>query len=133
MGKVILSVVMMLIGMSVSAADYHYLTFQTASGTTTSVALSNLKITFSNGKLVAVNDASSTSLTLTDLSKMYFSESSSTGIQSTATADNSPVQVFTVEGVCMGEFLSIQEAVQQLKKNVYVIKSKDKTFKLAVK
>lgn len=133
MGKVFITAVMVLIGMSVSAEDYNYLTFETSSGTTTSVALSNLKITFANGKLVAVNSATSTTLTLSELSKMYFSNTSSTGIESVSTSGNAPVKVYTVTGMYMGEFATINEATQNLKKDVYVVKADDKTFKIAVK
>jgi hypothetical protein len=133
MGKVFITAVMVLIGMSVSAEDYNYLTFETSSGTTTSVALSNLKITFANGKLVAVNSATSTSLALSELSKMYFSNTSSTGIESVGTSTTTSVKVYTVTGMFIGEFASVNEATQNLKKDVYVVKADDKTFKIAVK
>ena len=133
MGKVFITAVMVLIGMSVSAEDYNYLTFETSSGTTTSVALSNLKITFANGKLVAVNSATSTSLTLSELSKMYFSNTSSTGIESVGTSTTTSVKAYTVTGMFIGEFASVNEATQNLKKDVYVVKADDKTFKIAVK
>ena len=133
MGKVFITAVMVLIGMSVSAEDYNYLTFETSSGTTTSVALSNLKITFANGKLVAVNSATSTTLTLSELSKMYFSNTSSTGIESVGTSTTTSVKVYTVTGMFIGEFASVNEATQNLKKDVYVVKADDKTFKIAVK
>ena len=57
--------------------DYPYLTFQTVDGTTTSLSVESLNITFENGQLVAINTDGDEMFALSDLSKMYFSEGSS--------------------------------------------------------
>ncbi len=56
--------------------SYSYLTFEKSDGTTSSVALSDLSMTLDGSKtsLTAVNQSGSQTFTLTDLSKMYFSE-----------------------------------------------------------
>lgn len=54
--------------------DYPYLTFQSADGTTKSLSVESLFITFENGQLLATNVDGDEVLTLTDLTKMYFSD-----------------------------------------------------------
>lgn len=58
--------------------DYLYLTFQNADGATKSLSVESLSITFGDGKLMATNVDGEEVLSLTDLSKMYFSKNAST-------------------------------------------------------
>ena len=57
--------------------DYLYLTFQNADGTTKSLSVESLSITFEDGKLMATNVDGEEALSLSDLSKMYFSKNTS--------------------------------------------------------
>ena len=54
--------------------DFPYLTFETADGTTKSLSVESLFITFENGQLLATNVDGNKILSLTDLTKMYFSD-----------------------------------------------------------
>jgi len=125
---------MVLWGISTAQAyDFPYLTFQTASGTTTTVAVEGMTITVADGQLVVQNAEGTQTFTLSTLSKMFFTDASdATGITDTPAA-NEPVQVFTTGGLSMGTFDSLDKAKAALKPGVYVIKSKSKTFKIAVR
>ena len=78
MKKMLLSLTMMASSLTAMAQDYPYLTFETADGAKTSISTSSLTIKIQDGKLMA----GSIELTLTDLNKMYFSNSDeTTGIE----------------------------------------------------
>lgn len=117
------------------AYDYPYLTLQKSDGTEQSVAVEQLKLTFSDGQLVLSNSDGTTTISLSDLSKMYFSTSATAGIstQITEATDDSPVEVYTLSGMSIGSFESVAEAKKQLKAGIYVMKSKTRTLKITVK
>ena len=116
----------------IMAYDYPYLIVEAADGTVTSLSVTNLKITFSNGKLVATNDSGTTNLTLSDLAEMYFS-TSPTGIDNvTSDAADESVTAYTVAGQKVGDFKNATEARQQLAHGAYLLKSKSKTIKILV-
>ncbi len=115
-----------------SADDYNYLVFTATDGTETSFATGRLKITFSDGMLVASNADGTQRFVITDLSKMYFS-STTTAVGHVETAVNdAPVTVYTVTGVKLGVFDSADAARQQLKSGIYLFKTKLETHKTIV-
>ena len=122
------------IGHSVQAGDFTYLTFQSIDGTEISFSVSQLKITFSNGQLVAENSETNQTISLSDLNKMYFTNSAVTNIEEDQPiADEAGVEVFTTAGVSMGRFSSLSQAKQALSMGVYIVKQSDKTYKIAIK
>jgi hypothetical protein len=130
----VITLTLVLIGIATAMAyDFPFLTFQTSDGTTKSVAVEELSITISNGQLVLTNAEGTESFTLSDLSKMYFSQSNETaGIAGTDT-DNEEISVFTIGGLHMGTFQSVSEAKASMKPGIYVMKTKSKTLKTIVK
>jgi len=105
------------------AEDYPYLTFELTDGTKASVSTASLTLTM-NGTTLTTG---SQSFTLTNLSKMYFTKTDmSTGIKSIEngelTIDN---EIYDLQGH------KVTKA--QMKKGVYIVKTKDKTYKIAVK
>ena len=72
--------------MSAAAGDYKYLAIETSDGTVRTVSVEQLKVTFSDGCLVASSADGQTQVTLTDLKKMYFTNDAATAI-GTITAD----------------------------------------------
>jgi len=133
MKRTILSFCLAAAFVSVAADDYDYLVFQTSDGSEQAVSVSNLKLTFANGALTATNSDGSQTFTLTDLSKMYFSDSA-TGISAvTANDGDESVEVYSVAGVRMGSFSFLSDAKSQLRQGVYVIKSNGKNLKISVK
>ena len=115
-----------------NAADYHYLVFKSADGNSTSLSALGLTITFQDGNLVASDGTTQASFPLSELSSMYFSNTS--GIATVSTARNDGlVTVYSATGACCGQFSSLGEARQQLQPGVYVMRMKDQTIKIAVK
>ena len=124
MKKLLLTCLILCAGLTtMHAEDYSYLTFELTDGTKVSVSTASLTLTI-NGTTLTTG---SQSFTLTNLSKMYFSTTNmSTGIETitTATLDDA-TDIYDLQGhkVTKG----------QMKKGVYIIKTKDKTYKIAVK
>ena len=103
--------------------DYPYLTFETADGTKTSISTASLTIHIQDGKLMA----GSTELTLADLSKMYFSTSDeTTGIEEVniTTLDES-VDIYDLQGRKVSK--------EQMRRGIYVVKTKSGIRKVSVK
>ena len=109
--------------LSAMAEDYPYLTFETANGTKTSISTLSLTISIQDGKLMA----GSMELTLADLSKMYFSTSNeTTGIEE--------VSIATLDDTAdIYDLLGRKVSKAQMRRGVYVIKTKNGTRKVNVK
>jgi len=123
MKKMILSLSMLAGSLSAMAEDYPYLTFETANGTKTSISTLSLTISIQDGKLMA----GSMELTLADLSKMYFSTSNeTTGIEE--------VSIATLDDTAdIYDLLGRKVSKAQMRRGVYVIKTKNGTRKVNVK
>jgi hypothetical protein len=126
MKKVLLTLLVQAVALTVQADDYPYLTFETADGTKTSVSSTALTITIQNGKLMA----GSAELTLADLSMMYFSSTNeTTAINAIETDDlslNDADAIYDLAG------RRIPSGVT-LSKGIYVIKKGSITRKIQVK
>ena len=123
MKKFIVSLLMMMGALAVHADNYTYLTFETTDGAKISVEASSLSITISGTTLTA----GSQQFTLSNLSKMYFSTSNeTTGIKAISAQELSDTtEIYDLNG------RKVQK--DQLRKGVYVIKTKSGTQKIAVK
>ena len=111
------------------AVTYDYLTFDQSNGTSTSVPTEGLTITFNNGNLVA---SDGTTIALSSISKMYFSDTSSIHYQSTTIAEG-PVDVFSITGNHVGTFDSGTTIKDKLPKGVYLmIPAKGKATKIVI-
>lgn len=75
----------MAISTTASAQSYSYLTLRKAVGDETSLKVDGLKITFSNGQLVATNGEETVSVPLSEMGSMFFS-AQPTAIASTSAA-----------------------------------------------
>ena len=123
--KRIVLLLMAVVGvLTMQAADYTFLTFETTDGAKASVAVENLTITISGTTLTAGTQ----SFTLSNLAKMYFSTSdeSTTGIEeiTSATLDEA-TDIYDLQGHKVSK--------TQMCKGVYIVKTKSKTFKMVVK
>lgn len=119
--------VMVLVGvLTVQAGDYAYLTFETTDGAKASVAVESLTLTISGNTLTA----GSQQFTLSNLSKMYFSniDETATGIES---IDNSQLtiddstEIFDLQGHKVSK--------NQMRKGVYIVKTNNRTYKMIVR
>ncbi|MGN0069836.1 MAG: hypothetical protein ACI4UC_05460 [Alloprevotella sp.] len=127
----LISLFSMLTVCQVFADGYGFLTVQKSDGSQMSFVADGLTITFADGQFKAVADGKETQLALSELQKMFFSESS-TGIESIVQSD-AAVELFTLSGVRIGRFSSAASLPSNLEKGVYVVKTNGKTSKIAVK
>ena len=126
--KKILMLLTMLVGMlTAQAEDYTYLTFETTDGAKASVSVEGLTLSISGTTLTT----GSQSFTLTNLSKMYFSntdETSTTGIETIdngqLTIDNS-TEIYDLQGHKVSK--------DQMRRGVYIVKTNSRTYKMVVK
>ena len=122
--KKFLLIMMALVGaLIVQAEEYAYLTFETTDGEKASVAVSSLTLTISGNTLTA----GSQTFTLSNLSKMYFSNTNeTTAIEeiTTATLDEA-TDIYDLQGHKVTK--------EQMKRGVYIVKTKSRTYKMIVK
>ena len=122
--KKFLLIMMALVGaLNVQAEEYAYLTFETTDGEKASVAVSSLTLTISGNTLTA----GSQTFTLSNLSKMYFSNTDeTTAIEeiTTATLDEA-ADIYDLQGHKVTK--------DQMKRGVYIVKTKSRTYQMIVK
>lgn len=124
MKKLIVLLLMMIGTLTAHAADYTYLTFETTDGAKASVSVGNLKLSISGTTLTA----GSQSFTLSNLSKMYFSTSdeTTTGIEEiTNAALDEATDIYDLQGHKVTK--------EQMRKGVYIVKTKNRTYKIVVR
>lgn len=124
MKKIYLLLMMAMAGaQSLQAADYTYLTFETTDGAKASVEVSSLTITVSGNTLTA----GSQTFALSNLLKMYFSNADETTAIEEITAEtlDEAVDVYDLQGHKVSK--------DQLRKGIYIVKSKSRTYKMMVK
>ena len=123
--KKILMLLTMLVGaLTAQAEDYTYLTFETTDGAKASVSVaSDVTLTISGTTLTV----GSQSFTLTNLSKMYFSNTDeTTGIEeiTSATLDEA-TDIYDLQGHKVTK--------DQMRRGVYIVKTNSRTYKMVVK
>ncbi len=135
MKKRLMFLVSVLMTVTVACAEtYPYLTFQKADGTVMSVGTEGLTMTFTGGKLVAINGTESLELTVDNLETMYFSSREVSEIREATLSDaDGEVEAFSLQGVSYGKFGNLQNFRNQVSAGVYVIKRKGKTQKIMVR
>ncbi len=115
-----------MIGVATAQADdytYPFLTIETSSGAT-SISTASLTLTISDGKLIAANETTTQTFSLTELSKMYFSTSSATGIETIEAATTvAGREVYDLQG----------RRVDNPGKGVFIIKENGQTRKVLLK
>ena len=123
--KKILMLLTMLVGtVTAQAEDYTYLTFETTDGAKASVSVaSDVTLTISGTTLTV----GSQSFTLTNLSKMYFSNTDeTTGIEeiTSATLDEA-TDIYDLQGHKVSK--------DQMRRGVYIVKTNSRTYKMVVR
>lgn len=126
MKKVLLTLSVLAMALTVQADDYPYLTFETADGTKMSVSTTALTITIQNGKLMA----GTTELSLADLSIMYFS----------STSETTAINAVEADDLSLGDADAVYDLAGRripngatLSKGIYVIKKGSITRKIQVR
>jgi hypothetical protein len=125
MKRVFIFFLMMMGTLATYADDFPYLTFVTTTGEKTSVGSASLIITVEDGKL----KAGSQTFVLSDLAKMYFStsdESTSTGIEEVGIDSlDDAAEIYDLQGR--------KTSMSQMRRGIYIIKTKNGTRKVSVK
>jgi hypothetical protein len=124
MKKILLLLTLMVGTLTAQADNYTYLTFETTDGAKASVAVENLTLTISGTTLTA----GSQQFTLSNLSKMYFStaDETTTGIEEvTAATLDEATDIYDLQGHKISK--------EQMRKGVYIVKTKNRTYKMVVR
>ena len=123
MKKILLLLTILVGTLTAQAGEYTYLTFETTDGAKASVSVEGLTLSISGTTLTAGTQ----SFTLTNLSKMYFSNTNeTTGIGEVMKANlDEATEIYNLQGHKVSK--------DQMRRGVYVIKTKQGTFKLNVK
>ena len=124
MKRIILFMTMLVGVLTAHADNYAYLTFETTDGAKVSVSVaSDVTLTISGTTLTV----GSQSFTLTNLSKMYFSNTDeTTGIEeiTSATLDEA-TDIYDLQGHKVTK--------DQMRRGVYIVKTNSRTYKMVVK
>ena len=122
--KKIVFILMALVGaLNVQAEEYAYLTFETTDGAKISVDVSSLTLTISGNTMTA----GSQTFTLSNLSKMYFSNTNET------TAIEEITMATLDEEADIYDLQGHKVTKEQMRHGVYIVKTKSKTYKMIVK
>lgn len=127
MKKILLSFMALMGVLTAQAESYSYLTFETTDGAKVSVSTTGLSLSISGTMLTA----GSQTFTLSNLNRMYFSttdESTTTGIKaidSSQLSIDESVEVYDLQGHKVEK--------SQMRNGAYIVKTKNGTFKIAVK
>ena len=134
MRKMIVMVLLIGAGMA-QAGEYAYLVFTNTEGTKTALSVTDLTMTVNGAQLDVTNAEGTVQFTLTDLAAMQFSvdgESLPQGVDNVLIAE-APVTVYAINGMSLGAFSSMLQAVQQVGRGTYVIVQSGKSQKLVVR
>lgn len=131
MKKIAIVFLLLVSALTTSAEGFPYLTFELTDGSKVSVDVTQLTLAISGNTL----KAGSLSFTLTNLSKMYFSNTNetTTGIEDVdeqALSDFSIAEVYDLNG---RRILNGSSMKGRLPQRVYIVKTREKTYKMMVR
>ena len=131
MKKIAIVFLLLVSALTTSAEGLPYLTFELTDGSKVSVDVTQLTLAISGNTL----KAGSLSFTLTNLSKMYFSNinETTTGIEDVdeqALSDFSIAEVYDLNG---RRILNGSSMKGRLPQGVYIVKTREKTYKMMVR
>jgi hypothetical protein len=113
------------------STNFPYLTFETTEGAKASIPVSSLTMTI-DGNTLTVGDQQ---FTLTNLAKMYFSTTDETAAGIENVNDNeSYTEIYDLQGKKVHvEMVNGKSLNGKLPKGIYIVKTKEKTYKLMVR
>ena len=126
--KILILTILTALTITLKAADYNYLVFTLTDGTTQSITASNLTFQFADGNLTATSGSQTLTIALASLAKMEFSNDSTTDIHivdRSALAIDENADIYDLQGRKVTR--------EQMKRGVYVIKTKNGTHKVNVR
>lgn len=118
---------------TIEGQDYKSFTFEMSDGSTRTISIEHLVLTFRNGSLQLQQDQNSEEFKLADLRQMYFTgQTTAIDPVSVEPATDSPVEVYSIEGIRIGVYATREAAQQQLPQGLYVIRNKRETYKMLI-
>ena len=134
MKRFLLSSASLMLALAAGADTYPYLSFQSTDGSVVSFGVESLSMTFSDSgsKLTVTDGSTSQTLSVADLTKMFFATSSATGISEVTTADGDML-VYTTSGTYVGKFANARSLDEAVEPGIYLVKQNGKTRKIAVR
>lgn len=131
MKKIAIVFLLLVSALTTSAEGFPYLTFELTDGSKVSVDVTQLTLAISGNTL----KAGSLSFTLTNLSKMYFSNTNETttgieDVEEQALSDFSIAEVYDLNG---RRILNGSSMKGRLPQGVYIVKTREKTYKMMVR
>ena len=131
MKKIAIVFLLLVSALTTSAEGFPYLTFELTDGSKVSVDVTQLTLAISGNTL----KAGSLSFTLTNLNKMYFSNTNETttgieDVEEQALSDFSIAEVYDLNG---RRILNGSSMKGRLPQGVYIVKTREKTYKMMVR
>ncbi len=131
MKKIVLLIFSAFIFFGISAAEYPYMLIMQKDGTERTFDAIGLEFAVSDGNLSVISSGAEVSFRLSDLDYMVFT--SDTSQVSDIIADDCEVEVYDTGGVFLGRFETLSQARASIDATgVYIVKSKDRTLKIAL-
>lgn len=127
--KKIIPAMGLLLPLSLSSAEYQWLTFKMTDSTEVSVAADNLSINYSGNALHLKSATVDESFYVAKIKTMRFTSLSAGKNEASAIRQES-ADYYNMEGVKVGRYASIEDARRELPSGVYVGKSETKTLKV---
>ena len=106
------------------ADEYGYMVFTLNDGTTQSIAANGLSLSFAGGNMTAKNGTEALTISLNSLNAMAFSKNGATAINNAMTDDDSE-DIYDLQGHRVTR--------AEMRKGVYIIKTKNRTYKVNVR
>ena len=128
MKRLFLGLLLALVSLSVQADDFRYMAFQTNDGTIRTITAEGLQLTFDDGKLTATSGDEQVVISLSELSKMYFTDTP-VGIEAPVLSQNElddNAVVYNLQGMCVGR-------LQAQPKGIYIVKVNGQRRKVILK
>lgn len=112
--------------LAAQATDYQYLTIEKNDGTAQSLTAVGLNITYTDTQLTATNGTETATFPLSEIRRMYFSNTKeTTGIETTIAEIAKDVEVYDLNGR--------RVLTSNLQKGVYIVKENGKPRKVTIK
>ncbi len=113
--------------------DFGYLTFTNKDGGAVSIPTEALEIRYSDGTLTARSGETILTLPTESLAKMEFTQDAITNAAELIGADaTGEIQVFSVDGISLGTFDSMNDVITGLDKGNYILIINGKAIKTAL-
>lgn len=112
------------LGGTLMADEYGYMVFTLNDGTAQRITANGLSLSFVGGSLTAKNGAETLTIPLSSLKTMAFSKDGLAGIEA-ATTDDGTEEIYDLQGHRVTR--------AQMRKGVYIIKTKNRTYKVNIR